>query len=531
MTGCIGEALHVAAQRAPGQLIIVDRPADIDPAGPTERTYAQWAAFVDEVAAWLWEAGVRPWDRVVVVKDNHFDVAILACAAARIGAVPALLSGAYGPEVAHRLLERLELPFVITDREHVIACGLDKDAVKRLTTRTICVDSVDGRPDLVPLDDIRGGAVVTPLLRAPEEPMVITHTSGTTGIPKLVLHSADSERSITLIEAERWPLCGIRSSDVWAYCEPYWHERHTHSMLAMATINQQMLMLSDPLSPRVKELLLKYRPTLVETLPNIYLAWEGLARDPGRPFANVREYINSFDAIHTRTIRTFLDATDRRMPIWLQAWSQSENGTLLIRPYLRRSVRRRGHRPPPSQSLGWPVPSLGKIRTVDPRTGAPVRRGEVGLIEISQPGRCLAYVDERHRHDLKRDGEWWNTGDLGVINRLGALRIVDREVDRIEGASAIELEDVLLDRLPQTTEIVILPVSGGLPVPVVSTTGDVPVDHDTWRTATADLPRLAEPIHIRWDEFPRTGTWKIRRVRLREELLPSADPVGTGTWT
>jgi acyl-coenzyme A synthetase/AMP-(fatty) acid ligase len=194
-------------------------------------------------------------------------------------------------------------------------------------------------------------------------------------------------------------------------------------------------------------------------------------------------------------------------------------------------VRRRGHRPPPSQSLGWPVPSLGKIRTVDPQTGAPVRRGEVGLIEISQPGRCLSYVDERHRHDLKRDGEWWNTGDLGVINRLGALRIVDREVDRIDGASAIELEDVLLDRLPQTTEIVILPVSGGLPVPVVSTTGDVPVDHDTWRTATADLPRLADPIHIRWDEFPRTGTWKIRRVRLREELLPSADPVGTGTWT
>ena len=115
-------------------------------------------------------------------------------------------------------------------------------------------------------------------------------------------------------------------------------------------------------------------------------------------------------------------------------------------------------------------------RTFDPDTGKEVPRGQVGLIEISQPGRSLAYVGEQHRHDLKRNGWWWNTGDLGVINRFGAVRLVDREIDRIPGASAIELEDVLLDRLPRTTEVVILAVDGMKPVPVVSTANNVPLD-------------------------------------------------------
>jgi acyl-coenzyme A synthetase/AMP-(fatty) acid ligase len=194
-------------------------------------------------------------------------------------------------------------------------------------------------------------------------------------------------------------------------------------------------------------------------------------------------------------------------------------------------VRRRGRRPPPTQILGWPIPGFTRLRTVDPDTGRSVRRNEVGLIEISQPGRCIGYVGEQERHDRKRNGHWWNTGDLGVINQFGAVRLVDREIDRIPGASAIELEDVLLDRLPQTTEIVVLPVKDGLHTPVVSTVDDTPVDSDCWAKAVAGLPRLADPIHIRWEEFPRTGTFKVARVRLRERLLPGSQAVGRGHWT
>ena len=529
-TARLGETWHVAAERAGGQRVIVDRPADIDPTGATDRDYAGWAELVEEAAGWLHAAGVRPWDRVAILKSNHLDVAILGCAAARIGAIPATLAWTHTPEFAHAMLARLDQPYLVTDAAQLKSCGLTRDVLSTLVKATITVDATD-RPDVLTLDDLRGASPPLPRLRAMAEPMVITHTSGTTGIPKLVLHSAESIYSLALVEAERWPLFGLRSNDTVAYCDPFCHQRMATALAAMATLTPRMLMLSEPQSPQVKKLLVENRPTVVETLPNIYLAWEALARSPERPFRDTRVYINSFDAIHTRTIRTFLDATDRRMPLWVQSWSQTEAGAIVIRPYLRRSVRRVGHRPPPTQVLGWPIPGLCRIRAVDPDTGRPVPRGQVGLIEVSQPGRSLAYVGEQDRHDLKRNGWWWNTGDLGVINRFGAVRVVDREIDRIPGASAIELEDVLLDRLPETTEVVVLAVAGANPVPVLSIADDAPLDRTAWARATADLPPLAEPIQLRWDEFPRTATWKIRRVQLREQLFSGSQAIGVGRWT
>lgn len=529
-TARMGEAWQVAAQRAGAQRVIVDRPADIDPTGPTDRDYAGWAALVDQAAGWLYQAGVRPWDRVAILKANHLDVTLLGCAAARIGAIPAMLAWLHTPQNAQAMLARLERPFLVTDQAQLKSCDLTPAVLATLTAGTICVDGGD-RGDVIALDELRGAPDAPVAVREFGEPMVITHTSGTTGIPKLVMHSAESIYSLALVEAERWPVFRLKSADTIAYCDPFSHQRMATALAAMVTITPTVLMLSEPLSAATRQLLIDHQPTVVETLPNIYLAWETLARDEARPFRNTRLYINSFDAIHTRTIRTFLAATDRRLPVWAQSWSQTEAGAIVIRPYLRRSVRRVGRRPPPTQVLGWPLPSLCKLRAVDPDTGTELPRGQVGLIEVSQPGRSLAYVGEQDRHDHKRDGWWWNTGDLGVINRWGAVRLVDREIDRIPGASAIELEDVLLDRLPDTTEVVILAVAGANPVPVLSMRDDHPLDMKQWRQATADLPQLADPVQLRWGEFPRTATWKIRRVELRQQLYSGAKAIGIGSWT
>jgi acyl-coenzyme A synthetase/AMP-(fatty) acid ligase len=527
----MGETWHVAAKTAPDELVIVDRPPDIDRDGPTDRTYSEWAALVDRSAAWLYQAGVRPWDRVAILKANHLDIVILGCAVARIGAIPCMFSGSYGPEVMIPMLKRLEGAFLLTDQKHIDKCGITPDVVANLTVRTISVDPVAGRPDIAQLDDFKDAPPVQPNMREVAEPVIITHTSGTTGIPKLVMHSAESVYTLALVEAERWPGFRLKRSDVVAFCDPFTHQRLTTLQLAMARVGARMIFLSEPFSPRVRELLAEHKPTLVETLPNVFLAWEPLARDPAGLFSRVRAYVNSFDAIHTRTIRTFLAATKHRFPTWVQSWSQSENGALCIRPYFRFVVRRKGHRPPPTQLIGWPIPFHAKVRSVDPQTGKEVPRGQVGLIEIDQPGRCLAYVGEQERHDLKCNGQWWNTGDLGIINKWGAVRVVDREIDRIPGGSAIELEDLILDRIDYTTEVVILPVAGERPVPVVSTAGDIPLDRGDWERAVADLNPMAAPIQIKWDEFPRTGTWKIRRVHLRETLLSGAKAIGIGRWT
>jgi len=111
------------------------------------------------------------------------------------------------------------------------------------------------------------------------------------------------------------------------------------------------------------------------------------------------------------------------------------------------------------------------------------------------------------------------------------VRLVDREVDRIPSGSGIELEDILLDRLPAATEIVVLAVAGQDPLPVLATEGDVPIDPERWRAATRDLPALQDPVYLPWDDIPRTATWKVRRAKLREQVAPGAEAVGSGRWT
>src|SRR3954463_15053019 len=116
VTGHLGKVFHVAAERAAGQLLGFDRPPHVEPDGPTHRNFSAWAALVDEAAGWLHGAGVRPWDRVAIVKRNHFDINALAAACCRIGAIPALFASTHSAEHIRILLERLERPFLVADR-------------------------------------------------------------------------------------------------------------------------------------------------------------------------------------------------------------------------------------------------------------------------------------------------------------------------------------------------------------------------------------------------------------------------------
>jgi acyl-coenzyme A synthetase/AMP-(fatty) acid ligase len=523
VTGRYGEAWHVAAQRFPDQRIVLSRPADIAPHAGTRFTYRQWAALVDDVAARLYAAGVRPWDRVAVMKANHPDVQVIGSAAARIGAIPFQLAWNHGNEVATALLERMERPFLVTDRGRLEIAELDEPALAKLTRKTIVIGEDS-------FESLAGSPEAPVQLRDFHEPMVATHTSGTTGIPKLALHSAETLHAIAHVQTERWGGMGFRHSDTFAFFDPFFHQHTLTALFAIATVGPKYVAVADVPDEGIADLIAEHRPTIVDMLPNMYLLQEHLLDDPRRLFKQVRFYISSFDAVHTRSIRKFLGASDQRLPVWVQSWSQTENGGLVLRPYFKSVVKKVGQFPPPTQYMGWPLPTVAKIRITDPETREELPKGRVGLVEIAQPGRCLAYVGEQDRHDNKVDGWWWNTGDLGIKSRSGMIRLVDREVDRIEGTSGIAIEDVLLDRLPEANEVIVLARQNDKPAVVYSTYTGEPIDERRLRTALSGLPAVEEPIHLAFDEIPRTATWKVKRVALRQRLFNEA-PIGKGSWT
>ena len=526
----LGTLIDEYADRGRRTRFILSRPFDIAPDAGTEYDIGSLAELVADASGWLYAAGARPGTRVAIAKDNHWDYVLLACAAARIGAVPAMLSYRLPPEVLQKLLKRLD-PAVLVTTGRMLAAGaeIDVDLTGAAAEIVTLGEPADGA---VPLADLRPAGAAPRRLSASDEPMIVTHTSGTTGDPKLVVHSADTlMRYLGRTESIRWPVIGMSRADTVAISSAFAHMRIMTWTQAVLRRDPRKALLMDEAAPASAERVFReHRPSHVEALPSGYLRWESLTAEADGVFSNVRLFANTFDAVHPPTVRRFLDASRRPFPVWLQGLGQSETGPYTIRPMTRRTLAKQGDRHPTTRNVGSPAPGFMSAKVVDPETLRRVPAGKTGVFMVRTNGRCIGYLGEEDRWRSKTQGKWWNTGDYGVRNRFGALRLLDREVDVIPGMSCLELEDVLDDRLPEVIEVVVIGCPGRPPLPVVCTE-DGALDADAWRAATRDLPEMAEPTVLTWDEVPRTGTGKVRRFQLRDRLLGVRETFGTGKWT
>jgi fatty acid CoA ligase FadD22 len=495
-----------AADRHGGVFVTLDRPLDVRPGLGVDLTYTVLADLVDEMSARLWEAGVRPSERVVIHKTDNVDIMLLASAVSRIGAVPALLSpGLTGPVVAE-LLRRLDRPWLVTDRAKLEG-PLHDLGLPGLVRRTL---SVDDAPGAVPLEKYAGSPPREGVRLHPREPSLITHSSGTTGVPKLAVHSAHSMgHRLAPQLALGWPTRGQTA----ALHLSFVHSRFYHLLGVLLHFGSPLVLITDPDPAAVGPLLARHRPGIVETHPNTFVLWEELVDAPGAPLSRVRAYGSTFDAIHPRTVQRLLGASRRRFPWLVQLYGQSETGPVAVQWFTRRGAARADGR-----RVGIALPAFTRVRIAD-ETGRPVRPGMPGRIEARTRGRILTYLGAHEQYERQLDHGWWRMGDTGYRSRFGALYLTDREIDRIDAvASNLEIEDILMSRLEELREVVIVPGAEREPTPVVCVRGEQPLDPDRWRAAVADLPALAEPRQWRFEELPMTATWKVKRVEITRML-------------
>lgn len=522
----MGALFDRAASRGHATTVHLDRPFDIAPDAGTDHDVPALAELVRAASGWWWEAGARPGSRVAILKDDHWDVDLLACAAVRAGAVPAKLSGRLPAETASALLKRLEPDVLVTSPgliERAAEEGVDLASFARTTVST------GPAPGAVHLDELRGSGVPQPHRRGDDEPLVITHTSGTTGVPKLVVHSTRSIiANLARFEALPTPVVGIRKDDVLATASSYAHGRtFCWTAVAVSTAPREIVVLTGQDPDQVDPVLRQHPPTVVEGLPASFVRLKPLTARLANPFRRTRLFISTYDAVHPPTVRAFLKASGRKHPLWLDGFGQTETGPLTFRLHHRGSVQRRRSA---THRAGRPIPLKTRLKLVDPGTFQPVRPGEPGLLLARTRALCLDYLGESERFAAKKVGTWWNTGDLGIRTREGSVHLVDREVDCAPEGSCVATEDTLEERIPRAIECVLLARADEPPLPVVITS-DGELSEHTWRHACHGLPTMSPPVVLRWDDVPRTGTGKVRRLELLDRLTGSAETYGTGRWT
>jgi acyl-coenzyme A synthetase/AMP-(fatty) acid ligase len=528
----IGLIFDWNAERAEQTVVLLDRSFDIAPDGGTSYTGTALAETVRQAASWLYAAGLRHGGRAAIVKDNHLDMVLLAAGAARIGAFPVMMAPITSVEAIATMIGRVSPDVLVVGASVLERAERAGVSLAGNSTTLLVIGKTDAAPTgALQIDDVRGAPEAPVRVRPDTEPMIATHTSGTTGVPKLVMHSAYTALGALpyRLESTRLPLLTSGRTDVVASSVSFAHMRALSWTRAQLTlVPKAMVVISDPGLENVARVLATYRPTSLEALPNIFQRWEELADRSPELFAQVGRFISTFDAIHPRTVRKFLNASRRRFPVWAWGLGQSEIAGISANIFTRRTVRQRNKPRSDVTNMGWPT--LVRVQIVDPETGQRQRRGQPGLVMVNTRTRCLNYLGEEDRHEAKVNGKWWNTGDLGRRAGFGRIALVDREVDMVPGMSCIEAESLLLDRLEKASEVVVLGVPGGLPVPVLCMR-DNDLDPQEWRRATAGLPELDQPRVIPWEEVPRTATWKVRRTELREKLLGASNGLGTGRWT
>jgi cyclohexanecarboxylate-CoA ligase len=180
-----------------------------------------------------------------------------------------------------------------------------------------------------------------------------------------------------------------------------------------------------------------------------------------------------------------------------------------------------------SDSEGRPI-GAAEIRLVDEHDRE-VARGSEGEILARGPELCLGYHDAALNADAFTPDGWFRTGDLGVLDAQGYLRITGRQKDIIirkgENISAREVEDLIATH-PAVAEVAVVGVpdalAGEIACAVIrvhggATAPTLPALCAHLLAAGLSKRKLPERLEVVSD-FPRTASGKIVKRTVRERL-------------
>lgn len=462
--------------------------AILRPSGAERWSYARLRAAILGTATGLLRAGLAPGDRVLMRLGNtvEFPIAYLGAIAAGLVPIPTS-SQLTAPEVA----------------------GIIDTTVPRLILRAgdiACPDTDIPILDATGLQAMRALPPADWDMGDPDRLAYIVYTSGSSGHPQAVCHA---HRALWARRMMHQDWYGLRAEDRMCHAGAFnWTFTLGTGLLDPWTIGATALIPAPEVTPEQMPLLLKrHDATLFAAVPGVYR--KILKQDTKLSLPHLRHGLSAGEKLSDTLRRQWKSATGT--PIH-EAFGLSECSTFIS-----------GSPDHPAAPGTVGRPQTGRRVAIIGADG-PVSTGEDGTIAVhrSDPGLMLGYLDAPEATAEKFAGDWFVTGDQGVMDADGQITYLGRADDMMNAGgfrvSPIEVETALAPH-PGIGEIAVteIEVKEGARVIITFYTGPEtldPAELDAFaheRLAAYKVPRG----YVHLDALPTGANGKLLRRALR----------------
>jgi acyl-CoA synthetase (AMP-forming)/AMP-acid ligase II len=469
----------------------------------------------------LHELGIRQRDPVAVIAPTAVDTALTFLALARIGAIPVLINPSLHPDLAVKFIARLNATGLITDAGHAA------DLTQAATGVPVLADFSQltaGDPDAAP----------APYRWYPTDPVAVTHSSGTTGLPKAVVHSHQS-----LYAAIRYRLSLPRpqGTERMLSALPCPHAAGLIILNLSMSYGSEVAMLSSQTGPGVLAAIDQWQPRGVVGFST---TWPDLVKADlsKHDLSTVALWWNTGDCAHEAHIRRLVACGNRQTvtskgreqvpgSVFVDGLGSSEMG---------HSHFFIAHTPETSRYNRC----IGKVHSfadakVFGQDGAVLPPGQIGELGTKSATLSLGYWNDSATTYRTRYGGYFLTGDLVYTDDDGYFYHLDRKLDAVDLGNGSFIytsasEERILARCPDVLDCTIVAVREGDTVhsdvllqleagadPATDRTGEVRAALEDHVAAT-----LRRVIVVADDKVPLTPTGKVRKFVLRQRHLEGA---------
>ncbi|PFH19343.1 cyclohexanecarboxylate-CoA ligase [Burkholderia sp. JKS000303] len=522
----INDALDACVAACPDKIALIA--TSVEDGATTRFTYREMATLADRIAVGLTRLGVGRNDVVSVQLPNWWQFTLTYLACSRIGAVMNPLMHIFRErELSFMLNHSCSKVMIVPKRfrgfdfERMML-GLKGD-LPHLQHVVVAGGETDGQPGANSFEALLSGprweqesdagTILGRHRPGADDVTQLLYTSGTTGEPKGVMHTANTLLSNIVPYAEAMRLGG---SDVVMMASPMAHQTGFMYGLMMPIVLHATAVLQDVWQPKTAlEVIRAERATFMMASTVFLTDLANTANETGETVPTLRTFLCAGAPIPGPLVERARKALDVKI---VSAWGMTETGAITLTGLDDEDERS-------ISTDGRPLPGV-EVRIVD-ENDVQLPADTVGRLMARSCSNFAGYLRRPELNATDADG-WFETGDLAHVDARGYIRIDGRSKDVIirggENIPVVEIE-ALLYRHPAIAAAAIVAYPDerlgeracAVVVPREGEYVDLPGIVDFLKSHKVAMHYIPERLLV-LDAMPVTPAGKIQKFRLRDAL-------------